>query len=140
MFPEAGIELDVLVAEKVLGYEVVRLGYLGTNNETLRQIELESWFDQFGDRCESVGLYGVKVEANLLLEINTVSIRWSPSTDMRRAWELVLNAGPAFRHLEHTNTGQWLCYIHTAKYGRVSGLADTAEEAICIAAIMAARA
>ena len=121
----AGIEMDVLIATKVMGWK----RYVNT-----------AWssFAQQRDGAEQV----TWVEGDL----NTfrASDDWSPSTDISAAWEVVYKLHPDhsiqidFDDPETVEEIKWYCGLYTKgePFRDYEARADTAPLAICRAALL----
>lgn len=68
------------IATKVMGWEYLRIGYFGTEDETLRQIELLDWIGEH--QIESVGEYWIKAGTHFWLRKEN----WTPNKDIRQAF------------------------------------------------------
>jgi len=150
---EAGRELDALVAEKVMGWEYLEVGYFGEEDETPRQVELNDWLDKVG--IESIGPYFIDVERDFWIYASDMwGHGWNPSTNIADAWRvveklcnwdvddnmLVLEGqGPDIE--EEGQPGwvakQWWKADIVGIAGHNIGEADTAPHAICLAALKA---
>lgn len=89
---EAGKELDILVAETVMGWEYLEVDYSGTEDETPRQVELEDWIEKVG--IESIGPYFVDVGRDFWVYASDMWGRgWHPSEDISAAWPIAEKLG-----------------------------------------------
>lgn len=112
---EAGRELDVLIATKVLGYAQPKYVYIGEPDYS----EIDAWWYEDKDGAwEELPKYSV---------------------DMGAAWEVVERfKWPKFYvGLQRTDTGNWRCDIetHGGDGPTYSDYHKTAPMAICLAAI-----
>lgn len=143
----AGGELDALVAEKVMGWAVYRYELEGS-----RAI-YEAWLKRFKDREKNVlyldnaGSLGRYSEELTQADDNEEPQceDWSPSTDIRAAFEVAAKVGTNFvvqwvedpKILEdgpHPGTGSWLAGLS----GLTAIRAETGPLAICRMALVAA--
>lgn len=116
----AGDALDVLVAEKVMGWSKGK--YWGGSGATDR------WFDG----GKELGSDHATPEGHGDGDYYSPDESWSPSTDIRAAWEVVEKL-PGFG-MTHMRDGSW----HVAfGGGAFPASADTAPLAICRAALAA---
>jgi hypothetical protein len=113
-----GEELDILIAEKIFGYEVFESSDL-LGEKITKYVVRNNW------PCE-LGLYG----------------NFSPSTNIAIAWQVVeklkmFSMTDGLALLLHNDYGKW--YIAENEYGDLIGIAkgDTAPEAIAKASLIA---
>ena len=135
----AGRQLDALIAEKVMGWEAIRVDYFGEDSSP-RQNELEEWMAK--NELDSIGDYFIDVDKNFWVEDND----WQPSTDIHAAWEVVEKMrnnkyepcvnGECWTPIEH-RMGLWQADFQNGGPCH-SARADTAPLAICRAALLAA--
>ncbi len=136
-----GKELDKLIAEKVMKWEFLRIGYFGCYdatdhlaNETKRQVELRDWLDNVDLHC--IGDYYIDVASDFWID----DYSFKPSKDIKAAWEVVENllenSGIDF---EFKIGMDRLCEARLFDDGVEIGFAEatTAPEAICKAALIA---
>ena len=79
----AGREMDALVAERVMGWELLSLGYVGTESETQRQRELSDWMERV--ELTYVGSYWIDVATDFWIEVDS----WHPSQEDAPAFQVV---------------------------------------------------
>ena len=118
---QAGEELDILVAEKVMGWHKVN------ENNYLH------WVDSGGHFQNGVGRYdGYEDDEDINL------LKWHPSESIMWAWgiaEKLYDEGHNFKIHKSILEARWLCsFGHGFGHGFVAG--DTASMAICRAALL----
>ena len=134
---EVGIELDTLVATKVMGWESIAIGYFNSDEETSRQNELEDWINNVG--IDSIGDYYIFVPDSFWVEKDD----WSPSTDILAAWQVVEKMRDIGEGCQvNILTGIFKKYRVTVREFKmnctvVDIVDNTAPEAICKAALIA---
>lgn len=130
-------DIDTEVAVKIMEWELLTVGYFGTEDETRRQIELENWLDKVG--IESVGYYWIDVEKDVWMNRQ----HWNPTENIAQAWQVVnklLEKFPKLRIIiSNLANSEWRCIImpsHTSVY-TIFKEADeeTAPLAICKCAL-----
>ena len=118
---EAGRCLDAWVAEAVMGWEFLRIGYTGEHKgadaETPRQVELEKagWLDEVG--LTSVGSYYIDEPNHKWITLKGDWMHenvWSPSTDIAAAWEVVgrVNKGGHIVEIVNDMVAWSVTFIH----------------------------
>jgi len=136
---KAGRELDALIAEKVMGWKLFRVGYCGTDDETPEQGKYEKALDRAG--FDSVGWY-VWTGGKVVLWEDGFTKEHCFSTNIADAWEvvrkmgmvLIENSGEAFGKLDEWNV-QFVGHDKEGEPHWVSESAETVELAICLAAL-----
>ena len=94
---EAAQCLDAWIAERVMGWEYLKVGYIGVTEgddaETPRQRELDHWMDAVS--LDQIGEYYIDVENNTWVCLKE-NWQWSgggavfaPSTNMSDAWKIL---------------------------------------------------
>jgi len=142
-------EIDELVAKRVMGWVVIRVGYWGTKDESPEQRKHAKWIDRVKPNGNSVGLFYCDLSGDRweLAEDWYAKKPWSPSTSIADAWEVVERMRELAR--EEMHAGQehagiysdvWFRFIKGLRGGRFCEAAvlwhiDPA--AICIAALRA---
>lgn len=120
----AGKEMDILVAEKVMGLSLQHL--LPVYEEGSTDDGLDGWSGFVCPRCRR--------PSDMLDEPCTKYY----STDIRAAWEVV-EKFYSMRLDRYSNGQEWRCYLVGARDGKdadARGVADTASLAICRAALL----
>jgi hypothetical protein len=118
----AGREMDALIAEKVMGWT------LGEPHE------IHGWM-----------MHGMVTVRDWVGSTNDAGIthieKWSPSTDIAAAWEVVEKLGDKFDELERGDGGEfWMCVVYPDGFIPCVARAETAPLAICRAALLAMEA
>ena len=144
---KAGRELDALIAEKVMGWKLFRVGYCGTDDETPEQGKYEKALDRAG--FDSVGWY-VWTGGKVVLWEDGFTKEHCFSTNIADAWEVVEKLGrwrgfdfmlvmpdPEQTFHLHTYEAGWYEATNDGPERRVVSDADTAPLAICLAALKA---
>lgn len=142
---EAGRELDALVAEKVMGWKLFRVGYCGTDDETPEQGKYEKALDRAG--FDSVGWYAWTGGKVVLWE-DGFTREHCFSTNIADAWGVVNHLmclgydDKWFFQLHYDNVELWDASFYkesTSDGGgpEMWGTADTPALAICLAALKA---
>jgi len=118
------VNIDALVAEKVMGWEVTR--------------------PSRPDGIEVIFAREPNGKHHSIKDIPLMTILWNPSTDIRAAWEVVEKAGVFVVNRESMIESKWRAGVYlppTSPSGwsnrAVYAFADTAPEAICLAALKA---
>lgn len=131
-------EIDALVAQHVMGWELLEIDYFGTEWETPRQKELEGWIDEMG--IESIGDYWIDVDKKFWMPVNGWQ-GWHPTADIAQAWRALMKFPvPKFYvRVVATDTGNWRCDIdtHGGDGPVVSAYDKLAPRAICLACLKA---
>lgn len=125
-------KINQLTAEVVMGFECFVLDYFGTEGETPRQGELESWL--FENDLIEVGEYWIDVESGFWIAVKD----WQPTTDLVQAFKLykkLLSDDYIIKMRSSTNR-HW-CDALNQDGGCASGLQPTINLAICICALLA---
>lgn len=132
---EAGRELDALIAEKVMGWHKGLCGECKNRPWLANDYLCSYWHDQNGKDTQNPinDIWTGGMSDNLEAKA------WSPSTDIKAAWEVVekMLENKYFREgfdLTVTEPPGWTCNFgddNTRSY------AETAPHAICVAAIKA---
>lgn len=122
-----GRNLDALVAEKVMGWAIMRGDITRFHPSEVGRPIL--FLDDIG-------------EPRLYRTRESSPTAWSPSTDIAAAWEVVdrigRNPGGFPFLLEMTYSGGWICDMPTRDIrGHITADADTAPYAICLASLKA---
>lgn len=138
-----GVELDRLVAEKVMGWESFTMGYWDTAqrnhypyHESERQTELEGWLETVGFP-ELVGHYFIDVESDFFTAVGN----WKPSIDIACAWRVIEYLREKgftiylFYNTESEGSYLWRVGFRSDQVWPPTGEAETAPLAICIAAL-----
>lgn len=125
-------EINYRIALEIMGWEELRVGYYGTEDETPRQKELEDWLDKLG--VESVGEYYIDVEKNYIFPKEL----WEPCNLVEQAWE-VLEKFPYtdWDIIICSSPIEWCCSISRWNKIAVYITSETAPMAICLAALKA---
>lgn len=127
-------KITSLIATQVMGWELLRIGYFGTEEETPRQKELEDWIEEH--HIDSVGEYWIKEDTHFWLRKEN----WTPTEDIHQAW-MVLEKFP-YRQAKGVTLcdamNGWVCEISDGGTFHQAS-ADTAPLAICLAALKAIR-
>lgn len=158
----AGREMDALIAERVMGWELVDNDYYilnrpgdpfykthpdpaglvptrdGKSLGTPSQVKWQDLFEEL--EIHSVGLYWIDPVNRSVVEADN----FQPSTDIAAAWQVVerLEAINIGVELSHAPDDQWECWsLHQTEPNRYESWgqiwADTAPLAICRAALKA---
>lgn len=128
------IRLENLVAEHVMGWELLEVNYVGTPEETQRQKELEDWMDK--NKLKSVGLYWIDVEKDFWISAIGY-LGWRPTEKIGQAWS-VLEKFPDSEYLidiTRINDDFWSIKIDNRKERLYPWHAD---KNICVAICLAA--
>ncbi len=132
---EASPEMDALIAERVMGYEIFDLTYYGSDDETPRQRELEPWLEQRG--ITHIGRYYLDVANNDWKDTRS----WHPALNIEDAFDIVEKLRQKKIYLMRLTNGDsnYACWLGPGLTGLWSAVAvgDTPEMAICRAALKA---
>lgn len=131
---KAGRRLDALIAEKVMGWEAFTCNYVGTEEETQRQKDLEWWMNV--NDLTSVGDYYISEAENFWIETED----WQPSTriaDAKQVLDKMIGNGYAVE-IMHDCVAWSVCFVHLdtrTKYH--TDWKHSIETQICLAALKA---
>jgi len=135
---EASVELDALVAERVMGWEVTRKPHPAMPDGGM---VIMANFPPDGPEWSKIFKKGRAIQD---IPMVPRSMLWNPSTDIRAAWEVAERAGVFILNRESMSEKRWRAgvYLHPlSARGRseraVYAFADTAPLAICLAALKA---
>lgn len=122
---QAGQELDILVAENVMGYRWC-LWLDGTR--FLAPPEFEDFDEATGDEPLADEPYAIVINYS-----RDISAAWQVVEKMRETWNFKLSALPS-----RAKRGAWTCsFLRPGDYPKTNASANTAPLAICIAALRA---
>ncbi|MDA3832084.1 MAG: hypothetical protein PF495_01675 [Spirochaetales bacterium] len=140
------MNIDRELAEKVMGWELLKVGHFGTEYETPRQAGLEAWMNNCG--LDSVGEYFIDEVRGFWIPVES----WHPFTDIGQAFQvekkmrkkhdfwLSLSYKTERRLDGKESHPEWWARFRCVRGAtRPDGYAhyDTLSEAICVAARMA---
>lgn len=130
------LQIDNLIAEKVMGWELLEVNYAGTPEQTPRHIELEQWMEDVG--LKEVGYFWIDVSHNIWEEFSGQS-RWNPSNNIVHAWRVIREFTNDDYDWELLNYGSEYIFRITEK---ASGMTywdknDNICRAVCYAALWA---
>lgn len=115
-----GKHVDDLVAQYVMGWKLVRHGFVGVypndprpefnkHPETEEQKILDNWWRKHGSDYSTVGEYWISLDDGFVKKAD----RWFPSTDMEQAYKalrMALRTIPQSDvHIEHLAGTGWCC-------------------------------
>lgn len=127
-------EINSRIATEIMGWEELRIGYYGTEDETPRQKELEDWLDKLG--VESVGEYYIEVNKNYIFPKEL----WEPCKLIEQAWEVLEKFPPKdYKIIICPSYNGWICQINKWTEWSLPTETETAPMAICLAALKAIR-
>lgn len=125
--------IDNEIATKVMGWEPLEVGYVGTDTETLRQKELEDWIDKVG--IEAVGFYWIDVDTDFWMDMSGWQ-GWRPSENIAQAWQVLSKfPPPRWDILVSRSEEGWLCALFCLGLKMADAVAESAPLAICQCAL-----
>lgn len=89
-------KINQMIAEYVMNWELLEIGYYDTSSETKRQKELESWMNK--NNINNVGKYYIHEKSNLWIKVD----KFSPTSNIDDAW-LILSSYSNFEIKKENN-------------------------------------
>lgn len=144
---EATLCLDAWIAELVMGWEYLKVGYVGVtegpNAETLRQRELSHWMDVVS--LNQIGEYYIDIENNRWVSLrdtwewSTGGTVFAPGKEMNDAWNMLGKFEGYFdiERLTNHEANPEYDYFDAGFARSPSGFSKSAPLAMCRAAIKA---
>ena len=128
-----GTRTDARIARKIMGWEVFRCGYFGTDEETPRMRELHEWMGRVG--LEAVGDYYINVDEDFFVSAD----EFQPSRHVDDAWQVIekMRAGAATTVLIESMPDGWAVRVGGFAHRKGDGRSPSLPLAICRAALAA---